>query len=134
VRSSTYTLFRATYTVLGGAALAGAALLMLLPLPRQDLGILNGTLYCGPGASSDSALQVMINPDVVNQGDPVSLPSAGQSPTAEQQANARQHRVNIQVCQNAAKTRFILAAAAVIFAIAVGLTLPAILRPKRQQG
>lgn len=47
------------------AAIGGALYFMLWPLP-----VVSGTGYCGPGATSDSAIEVKLNPGVVLQGAP----------------------------------------------------------------
>lgn len=116
---------RVVCSLLGAACVLGAALLMLLPIPPQDLGVLNGPLYCGPGASSDNALQIMLNPDDVNQDPPPR--TQGQSADDYARERAAASARNIQVCQGPVKTRFVWAMGLVILAVAVGLAVPSIL-------
>jgi hypothetical protein len=113
-------------TLFGVAAIIAATLMMLLPLPVQDVGIL-GPLYCGPGATSDNALQIMLNPNEVNTdpGVPVRQVSA-----SEKQAQDATDLHNVQSCQTAAKTRFIPAMIALLLAVGGGLAVPSILRPR----
>jgi hypothetical protein len=122
-----FTQLRIGCAVFGVAALIAAALMMLLPLPVQDQGLL-GPLYCGPGATTDSALQVMLNPNDVNTDPGVPAP---QLSAADQQAQDATNLHNVQKCQTAAKARFIPAVIALLLAIGVGLAVPSILRPRR---
>lgn len=111
---------RLVCSVFGAIALLGAILVMLLPLPPQDLGVLQGPLYCGPGASSNNTLQMMLDPDSVNEENPPA-PSARQSTPEEQETKARRDQQSIQICQGAAKSRFIWAVVLLIAAVVVGL-------------
>lgn len=123
---------RIVCSAIGVAALLAAALMMLLPLPVQDLGVLQGPLYCGPGASSDNTLQIMLDPEVVNQdGSP--LPTAGRSPEETRKAEAQREREAIQICQGAAKPRFIWTVVLVIVAVVVGLAVPSIVGAARHR-
>ncbi|MEA5364432.1 hypothetical protein VA596_33215 [Amycolatopsis sp., V23-08] len=109
--------------------LLAAVLLMVLPLPPQDLGVLAEPLYCGPGASSDSALEVMLHPEVVNQGG--QRESSAQETEEERRARQDHETLAIQICLSAAKPRFIWAGVAILLAVAIGLAAPSILRPRR---
>ncbi|MFJ9783573.1 hypothetical protein ACIRSS_28615 [Amycolatopsis sp. NPDC101161] len=119
-------------SAIGALALLGAVLVMLLPLPPQDLGVLEGPLYCGPGASSNNTLQMMVDPDAVNRDDSAAS-SAGRSTPEERQAEARRAQRNVQICQGAAKSRFVWAVALLIAAVAVGLAVPSIAGAARRR-
>jgi hypothetical protein len=64
---------RAGAAVLAVVASAAAALMLFLPLPAQALG-LDDFVWCGPGATSESALRVSLHPDDVN------ISTTGQNP------------------------------------------------------
>ncbi|MFG1642181.1 hypothetical protein ACGFMK_18000 [Amycolatopsis sp. NPDC049252] len=129
VSDSRFRIFRFVCAGAGLLGLLAAVLLMVLPLPPQDVGVLAGPLYCGPGASSDSPLEVMLHPEVVNEGDRQKEPAQD----TEEAQRARQDREtqNSQVCLSAAKPRFIWAGVAILMAVAIGLAAPSILRPRR---
>ncbi len=115
----------------GLAAAVAAILLMLLPLPVQDLGPFQGPLYCGPGATSDNALQIMIDPQRVNT-DPA-VPTAKPASQAEADRDTARKIHNVEICQSATKTRFVWAVIAVLFAVAAGLAVPSILKEYRRE-
>lgn len=68
-------LARPVQLAIAAAGLLAAALFLLLPLPTLDvLGTPVG--FCGPGPTSDNALQVLVDPTVVSgQGDKESVDS-----------------------------------------------------------
>jgi hypothetical protein len=82
-----------TVGMVAGVGLVFAAFLMaFIPLPTQE----GGFGWCGPGASSESAVVVRINPDSVNSGFGVD------TSTPEYQQQARQFKA---LCEGVADTR-----------------------------
>ena len=69
--------------VVGGLAAALTLLFIPLSLPRTSTGVAVG--YCGPGLTSDNAVQVRLDPGIVNTGG-----SPGQAGTAAQQRQFEQ--------------------------------------------
>ncbi|HUY48619.1 MAG TPA: hypothetical protein VMV92_23350 [Streptosporangiaceae bacterium] len=97
--------------------LAAALALLFVPLGLEVSGTTVG--YCGPGATSDNAAQVRLDPGIVNTGG-----SPGQSvPAAEQQQLE-------QFCIGEADTKLVEAAATAAVALLLGL--PMISRGSRQ--
>ena len=77
---------RGFLSLCGVAVLVGglAAALALLFIPLRLVAVPGGIGYCGPGLSSDSALQVRVNPGIVNTGG-----GGGPQASAARQANGR---------------------------------------------
>lgn len=96
--------------VVGGLAAALTLLLIPLSVQRAPSGALLG--FCGPGRSSDNAVQVRLDPGVVNTGG-----SPGQAGTAAQQ---RQFE---QFCTHEADNQLIEAAVLAVLALLVGLPM-----------
>jgi hypothetical protein len=112
---------RSFLSLCGVAVLVGglAAALALLFIPLRLVAVPGGVGYCGPGFSSDNALQVRVNPGIVNTGG-----------GAGQQATAAQQRQLEQVCTSQANGRLI--AATSIAAVALVLGVPLIAVGRRQ--
>ncbi len=99
--------------VVGGLAAALALLfipLRLVAIPPGGIG------YCGPGFSSDSALQVRLDPGIVNTG------GSGQQATAAQQQQLE------QVCTRQANGRLTAAGSTAAVALVLGVPLVALRR------
>ena len=98
----------------GVAVLVGglAAALALLFIPLRLVAVPGGIGYCGPGLSSDSALQVRVNPGIVNTGG-----------GGGQQASAAQQRQLEQVCTRQANGRVIAATGTAAVALVLGVPL-----------
>ncbi|MGP8000562.1 MAG: hypothetical protein ACLPKI_25055 [Streptosporangiaceae bacterium] len=98
----------------GVAVAAGglAAALALLFIPLRLVAVPGGVGYCGPGLSSDSALQVRLNPGIVNTGG-----------GGGRQASAAQQQQLEQVCTRQADGRLITAAATAAGALVLGLAM-----------
>jgi len=99
----------------GVAIIAGglAAALALIFVPLRVIAVSSSVVgYCGPGLSSDSAVQVRLDPGIVNTGG-----SGSAAPLAQQRQLER-------LCTNQANGR--LTEAAIIAAVALGLGLPLI--------
>jgi hypothetical protein len=98
----------------GVAVLVGglAAALALLFIPLRLVAVPGGIGYCGPGLSSDSALQVRVNPGIVNTG-------GGGGP----QASAAQQQQLEQVCTRQANGRVIAATGTAAVALVLGVPL-----------
>lgn len=113
---------RAFLSLCGVAVAAGglAAALALLLIPLRLVAISGGIGYCGPGLSSDNALQVRVNPGIVNTG-------GGRG----QQASTAQQRQLAQVCANQANGRLIAAAGTAGVALVLGLPLIALGRRRQ---
>ena len=97
----------------GVAIIAGglAAALTLIFVPLRVIAVSKTVAgYCGPGLTSDSAVQVRMDPGVVNTGG-----SGPAAPLAEQRQLER-------LCTSEADGR--LTGAAIIAAVALGLGLP----------
>jgi len=96
-----------------------AAALALLFIPLRLVAVSGGIGYCGPGFSSDSALQVRLNPGIVNTGG-----SGGQQVSVAQQQDLE------RVCTQQADRRLVVAAATAAVALIMGL--PMIAAGRRQ--
>ena len=101
--------------------MAAALALILVPLGLQRTPGVDGQVeasgWCGPGFTSDSALQVRLDPGIVNTGQ-----DAGQVSRAEQQQFE-------QFCTGEANTRFTQAALTGAAALLIGLPLVLRRRP-----
>jgi hypothetical protein len=106
----------------GVAVLVGglAAALALLFIPLRLVVVPGGIGYCGPGLSSDNALQVRVNPGIVNTG-------GGGGP----QASAAQQRQLEQVCTHQANGRVIAATSTAAVALVLGVPLIAVGRRRQ---
>lgn len=98
--------------VLAFLGLVGAGILLLTALPTQA----NGEAFCGPGTTSDSALEVRINPDVVNTG-----PGSDSVSAADKSALR-------SVCLSAADRRIIEVAVLVGASLLIGGAGPVVAR------
>jgi hypothetical protein len=96
--------------VAGGLAAALALLFVPLGLERTATSV----GFCGPGLTSDNALQVGIDPGIVNTG---SVPGQAAVPAAEQ-------RQLEQFCAGEADTRLIEAAVVAGLALILGIGVP----------
>ena len=97
----------------GVAIIAGglAAALALIFVPLRVIAVSSSLVgYCGPGLSSASAIQVRLDPGIVNTGGSA--------------ASLAQQRQLERLCTNEADGR--LTEAAIIAAVALGLGLPLI--------
>ncbi len=103
--------------VVGGLAAALTLLFIPLSVQRASSGQVIG--WCGPGFHSDNALQVRIDPGIVNTGG-----GAGQSVPAAQQ---RQFE---QFCTHQADGQLVEAAVIAVLALLIGL--PMIAARRRQ--
>jgi len=105
---------RGFLSLCGVAVLVGglAAALALLFIPLRLVAVPGGIGYCGPGLSSDSALQVRVNPGIVNTG------GGGGS-----QASAAQQQQLEQVCTRQANGRVIAATGTAAVALVLGVPL-----------
>ena len=108
---------RAFLSLCGVAVVAGglAAALALLFIPLRLVAVSGGIGYCGPGLSSDNALQVRVNPGIVNTGG-----------GAGQQAPVAAQRQLEQLCASQANGRLIVAAGTAVVALVIGLPLIAV--------
>lgn len=108
---------RAFLSLCGVAVVVGglAAALALLFIPLRLVAVSGSIGYCGPGFSSDNALQVRVNPGIVNTGG-----SGGQ------QAPAAAQRQLEQLCASQANGRLIAAAGTAAVALVIGLPLVAV--------
>jgi hypothetical protein len=108
---------RAFLSLCGVAVVVGglAAALALVFIPLRLVAVSGGIGYCGPGLSSDSALQVRVNPGIVNTGG-----------GGGQQASAAQQRQLAQVCASQANGRLIAAAGTAAVALVLGVPLIAL--------
>jgi hypothetical protein len=97
-----------------------AITLLLLPLPPVTAGRFT-VAWCGPGATSDNAIQVRLDPGIVNTG---SIPGAAAPSQAEQQTL-------VAICTGAADTRITEAAITTAVALALGIGIPLIARRVR---
>ncbi len=104
--------------VVGG--LAAALTLLFIPLSVQRASTGQVTGWCGPGLHSDNALQVRLDPGIVNTGG-----GAGQSVPAAQQ---RQFE---QFCTHRADNQLIEAAVVAVLALLIGL--PMVAARRRQE-
>lgn len=106
---------RAFLSLCGVAVVVGglAAALALLFIPLRLVAVSDGIVgYCGPGFSSDNALQVRVNPGVVNAGG-----------GGGQQAPAAAQRQLERLCASQANGRLIAAAGTTAVALVIGLPL-----------
>jgi hypothetical protein len=105
----------------GVAVLVGgvAAALALALIPLRLVAITGGIGYCGPGLSSDNAVQVRADPGVVNTG------GSGQPAPAAAQRQLE------QVCTSQANGRLIAAAGTAAVALVAGLPLIAVGRRRQ---
>lgn len=108
---------RAFLSLCGVAVVVGglAAALALLFIPLRLVAVSGGIGYCGPGLSSDNALQVRVNPGIVNTGG-----------GGGQQAPAAAQRQLEQLCASQADGRLIAAAGTAAVALVIGLPLVAV--------
>jgi hypothetical protein len=108
---------RSFLSLCGVAVLVGglAAALALLFIPLRLVAVPGGVGYCGPGLSSDNALQVRVNPGIVNTGG-----------GGGQQASAAQQRQLEQVCTRQANGRLIAATSIAAVALVLGVPLLAV--------
>jgi hypothetical protein len=108
---------RAFLSLCGVAVVVGglAAALALLFIPLRLVAVSGGIGYCGPGLSSDSALQVRVDPGIVNTGG-----------GGGQQAPAAAQRQLEQLCASQANGRLIAAAGTAAAALVIGLPLIAV--------
>ena len=112
---------RAFLSLCGVAVVVGglAAALALALIPLRLVAVTGGIGYCGPGLSSDNAVQVRANPGVVNTGG-----SGQQAPAAAQRQLER-------VCTSQANGRLIAAASTAAVALVVGLPMIAVGRRRQ---
>jgi hypothetical protein len=105
----------------GVAVLVGgvAAALALALIPLRLVAVTGGIGYCGPGLSSDNAVQVRADPGVVNTG------GRGQPAPAAAQRQLE------QVCTSQANGRLIAAAGTAAVALVAGLPLIAVGRRRQ---
>jgi hypothetical protein len=105
----------------GGIAAALALLFVPLSVGRTTAGTTILQSFCGPGATSDNAVQVRIDPGIVNTG---GIPGEPAAPAAEQ-------RQLEQFCTREADTR--LTEAGVTAAIALILGIGATMLSRRSR-
>ena len=112
---------RAFLSLCGVAVVVGglAAALALALIPLRLVAVTGGIGYCGPGLSSDNAVQVRANPGIVNTGG-----SGQQAPAAAQRQLER-------VCTSQANGRLIAAASTAAVALLVGLPMIAVSRRRQ---
>ena len=105
---------RAFLSLCGVAVLVGglAAALALLFIPLRLVAVTGGIGYCGPGLSSDNAVQVRADPGIVNTGG-----------GGGQQAPAAAQRQLEHVCTSQANGRLIAAAGTAAVALIIGVPL-----------
>lgn len=105
---------RAFLSLCGVAVVVGglAAALALLFIPLRLVAVSGGIGWCGPGLSSDNALQVRVNPGVVNTGG-----------GGGQQAPAAAQRQLERLCASQANSRLIATAGTTAVALVIGLPL-----------
>jgi hypothetical protein len=96
--------------VVGG--LAAALTLLFIPLGLQRTSSGTATGFCGPGLTSDNAVQVRFDPGIVNAGG-----SPGQAGTAAEQQQLE------QFCTHEADNQLIEAAVLAVLALLVGLPM-----------
>jgi hypothetical protein len=109
---------RSAVRLCGVAVVAGglAAALALLFIPLRLVAVSGGGIgYCGPGLHSDNAIQVRLNPGIVNTGS-----SGGPEASAAQQKQLE------QVCSSQADGRLVGAAGTAAVALVLGLPLIAV--------
>lgn len=98
--------------VVGGLAAALTLLFIPLSVQRASSGQVIG--WCGPGLHSDNALQVRIDPGIVNTGG-----GAGPAVPAAQQRQFEQY------CTHKADSQLIEAAVIAVLALLIGLPMVA---------
>jgi hypothetical protein len=101
--------------VVGGLAAALTVLFVPLSVQRASSGQIIG--WCGPGLRSDNALQVRIDPGIVNTG-------GGSGPPVP----AVQQRQFEQYCAHKANGQLVEAAVIAVLALLIGLPLIAVRR------
>ena len=108
---------RAVLSLCGVAVVVGglAAALALLFIPLRLVPVSGNIGYCGPGLSSDNALQVRVNPGIVNSGG-----------GGGQQAPAAAQRQLEQLCASQANGRLVAAVGTAAVTLVIGLPLIAI--------
>ncbi|MDX6394121.1 MAG: hypothetical protein QOJ73_5184 [Streptosporangiaceae bacterium] len=97
--------------IAGGLAAALALLFVPLSVGRTSEGSTVLESFCGPGATSDNAIQVRIDPGIVNTG---GIPGAPAAPAAEQ-------RQLEQFCTREADTRLTEAGVTAAVALILGI-------------
>ena len=105
--------------IVGGLA-AALTMLLLLPLPTLTAGG-SAVAWCGPGETSASALQVRLDPGIVNTG---SIPGQPEASQAEQKALTR-------VCSTVADNRITEAAAVAVITVVLGIGISLVARRPR---
>jgi hypothetical protein len=96
--------------VVGGLAAALTLLVVPLSVQRASSGAVMG--YCGPGYASDNAVQVRLDPGIVNTGG-----RPGQAGSAAQQQQLQ------QFCTHEADDQLIDAAVVAVLALLIGLPM-----------
>ena len=96
--------------VVGGLAAALTLLFIPLSVQRAASGAVTG--WCGPGRTSDNAIQVRLDPGIVNTG---GSPGQAVSPALERQFE--------QFCAHKADGQLIEAAVIAVLALLVGLPM-----------
>jgi hypothetical protein len=96
--------------VVGGLAAALALLFIPLSAQRDSAGVITG--FCGPGRSSDDAVQVRLDPGIVNTGG-----RPGQAGTAAQQQQFEQS------CTHEADGQLIESTVIAVLAVLIGLPM-----------
>jgi len=114
--ASQWRVILAAGTVAGAALVIAAFLLAFIPLPTQQVGF--GTAFCGPGAASEAAVLVLINPDSVNSGDAA---SGADTSTPAYQQQAEQFKA---LCTGVATSR--LQECAVLLAVGAALAIASV--------
>jgi hypothetical protein len=97
--------------VVGGLAAALALLFIPLSVQRDSAGVITG--FCGPGLSSDNAVQVRLDPGIVNTGG-----RPGQAGSAAQQQQQFE-----QSCTHEADGQLIESAVIAVLAVLIGLSM-----------
>jgi hypothetical protein len=105
--------------VVGGLAAALTLLFIPLSVQRASSGQVIG--WCGPGFHSDNAVQVRIDPGIVNTGG-----------GSGQQVPAAQQRQFEQFCTHQADGQLVEAAVVAVLALLIGL--PMVAARRRQDG
>jgi hypothetical protein len=105
--------------VVGGLAAALTLLFIPLSVQRGSTGQVTG--WCGPGLHSDNALQVRLDPGIVNTGGGAGLP-----------VPAAQQRQFEQFCTHRADNQLIEAAVVAVLALLIGLPMVAARRGQEE--
>ena len=103
--------------VVGGLAAALTLLFVPLPVQRAPSGAV--IAFCGPGATSDNAVQVRLDPGIVNAGG-----APGQAGTAAQQQQLE------RFCTHEADSQLIESAVIAVLALLIGLPMIAARGPQ----